>query len=161
MTSAEGRGALDVLRRVWRSLVPRAVVGYSCLNAWAQVVFSDRFAGAVQAAGTTIGSVHLVGSALAMLAALALLLMARPVAPLHDRRPAVAVFGAVAVFSTTALALTAQGVLSAGGTTALNGLVAVASVVLTLAWYERLATRPRSTPASRTTRRPPRRASCA
>ncbi len=139
MAGAKGDGVSGALRRCRALLVPSAVVGYSCQNAWAQVVFSDRFAGAAQAAGTTVGMVHLVGSALAVLTALVLFLAARAIAPLHGRRGAVALIGAVAVCSTAALALIAQAVLPPGGTTVLNGLVTVSSVALSLAWYERLA----------------------
>ena len=136
-----GSSTAGVFSRYLRALAWRPVVGYSCLSTWTQIVFSDRFASAASGGASTIAVVHMAGSALALLTALALVFLARAVAPLSGRRAVVGATGLLAALSAVGLALIDQGIMSPDCLVVCNGLAAVTSVVLMLAWYERLAAR--------------------
>lgn len=141
-TAAEAEDAAAngrVLAPYLRAVSVRPVVGYSCLSAWTQAIFSDRFADVAHANATTIAAVHMGGSALALLASLVLVLMAHAIAPVGGRRLVVAAMGVLGALAAGGLILADQGTVGSEVVVVCNGAAAVASVWLVLAWYERLA----------------------
>lgn len=117
-------------------------LGYALLNAWSQVFFSDRFAAAAQEAGSSILTVHAVGSALAALTALAVVLLAVRDAPARGRRVGPWVAALLIAVATVGTVLAGRGAcgLGPGLVMPLNALACAASVLFSLAWLGRVAT---------------------
>lgn len=125
-------------------------LGLACVDAWAQVVFSDRFF-SVPGAGTGFAAtVHLVGTGVSIATALILALTWRASGHIVGSRGAAVAAGVAGMLGTLGVLLSGWGGFGDASALIFNALVCFSTVWLNLAWYSHLA---RSGPQARLRRR--------